>query len=167
MTNKKEKRRWISRRNNDDETDEEKKEDKIEEELNTDWTQVKLTASLQLTAGCYSKHTRVYLEWQTIASICRPAPFHSFSLRCKTQQVLNQSQLQGIWIHAKMKMKWYCLHEVSNQELLPELLHVNFSMIVGKIFGLCLFCTVVQLANFSMDHVIDALAADHTHADNK
>ena len=33
-------------------------------------------------------------------------------------------------------------------------------MIVGKIFGLCLFCTVVQLANFSMDHVIDALAAD-------
>ena len=41
-----------------------------------------------------------------------------------------------------------------------ELLHVNFSLIVGKIFGPCLFCTVVQLANFSMDHVIDALAAN-------
>ena len=51
MTNKKWKRRLISKRNNDDETDEEKKEDKIEEELNTDWTRDKLTASLQLTAG--------------------------------------------------------------------------------------------------------------------
>ena len=42
----------------------------------------------------------------------------------------------------------------------PELVHVNFSMIVGKIFGPCLFCTVVQPAHFVMDHVIDALAAD-------
>ena len=42
----------------------------------------------------------------------------------------------------------------------PELVHVNFSMIVGKIFWPCLFCTVVQLANLSMDHVIDALAAN-------
>ena len=33
-------------------------------------------------------------------------------------------------------------------------------MIIGKIFGPCLFCAVVQLANFSMDHVIDALAAN-------
>ena len=42
----------------------------------------------------------------------------------------------------------------------PELLHVNFSAIGGKIFGPCLFCAVVQLANLSMDHVIDALAAN-------
>ena len=42
----------------------------------------------------------------------------------------------------------------------PELPHVNFSVIGGKIFGPCLFCPVVQLANFSMDHVIDALAAN-------
>ena len=42
----------------------------------------------------------------------------------------------------------------------PELLHVNFSVIGGKIFGPCLFCAVVQLANFSMDNVIDALAAN-------
>ena len=42
----------------------------------------------------------------------------------------------------------------------PELLLVNFCMIVGKISGPCLFCPVVQLANFSMDHVIDALAAN-------
>ena len=42
----------------------------------------------------------------------------------------------------------------------PELVHVHFSMIVGKIFGPCLFCTVVQLAHFAMDHVIDALAAN-------
>ena len=42
----------------------------------------------------------------------------------------------------------------------PELLHVNFSVIGDKIFGPCLFCAVVQLANLSMDHVIDALAAD-------
>ena len=42
----------------------------------------------------------------------------------------------------------------------PELVHVNFSMIVSKILGLCLLCSVVQLANFSMDHVIDALAAN-------
>ena len=33
-------------------------------------------------------------------------------------------------------------------------------MIVGKIFGLRFFCAVFQLANFSTDHVIDALAAD-------
>ena len=42
----------------------------------------------------------------------------------------------------------------------PELLHVNFSVIGGKIFGPCLFCAVVQLANLSMDNVIDALAAN-------
>ena len=42
----------------------------------------------------------------------------------------------------------------------PELVHVNFSIIVGKSFGVTLFCAVVQLANFFMDHVIDALAAD-------
>ena len=42
----------------------------------------------------------------------------------------------------------------------PELLHVNFSVIGGKIFGPCLFCAVVQLANLSMNHVIDALAAN-------
>ena len=42
----------------------------------------------------------------------------------------------------------------------PELVHINFSMIVDKIFGSCLFCTVVQLAHFAKDHVIDALAAD-------
>ena len=42
----------------------------------------------------------------------------------------------------------------------PELLHVNVSKIGGKIFGSCLFCTVVQLGNLSMDHVIDALAAN-------
>ena len=42
----------------------------------------------------------------------------------------------------------------------PELVHVNFSMIVGKIFGPCLFCTLVQLAHFAMDDVIDALAAN-------
>ena len=44
--------------------------------------------------------------------------------------------------------------------LFPELVHVNFNIIVGKSFGPCLFCTVVQFLNFSMDHVIDALAAD-------
>ena len=42
----------------------------------------------------------------------------------------------------------------------PELLHVNFSVINGKSFWPCLFCAVVQLANLSMDHVIDALAAN-------
>ena len=42
----------------------------------------------------------------------------------------------------------------------PELSHVNFSVIGGKIFGPCLFCAVVQPANLSMDHVIDALAAN-------
>ena len=42
----------------------------------------------------------------------------------------------------------------------PELPHVNVSVIGGKIFGPCLFCAVVQLANLSMDHVIDALAAN-------
>ena len=42
----------------------------------------------------------------------------------------------------------------------PELPHVNFSVIGGKIFGPCLFCAVVQLANLSMNHVIDALAAN-------
>ena len=42
----------------------------------------------------------------------------------------------------------------------PELPHVNFSVIGGKSFGPCLFCAVVQLANLSMDHVIDALAAN-------
>ena len=42
----------------------------------------------------------------------------------------------------------------------PELLHVNFSVIGGKIFGPCLFCTVVQLAKLYIDHVIDALAAN-------
>ena len=39
-----------------------KKEDKIEEELNTDWTRDKLTASLQLTTGRHvtvSIYTRV------------------------------------------------------------------------------------------------------------
>ena len=41
-----------------------------------------------------------------------------------------------------------------------ELVHVNFSIIVGKILELCLFCTVVQLANFSTNNVIDTLAAD-------
>ena len=42
----------------------------------------------------------------------------------------------------------------------PELLHVNFSVIGGKIFGPCLFCGVAPLANLSMDNVIDALAAN-------
>ena len=42
----------------------------------------------------------------------------------------------------------------------PELLHVNFSVIGGKIFGPCLFCAVVQLAKLPMDNVIDALAAN-------
>ena len=42
----------------------------------------------------------------------------------------------------------------------PELLHVNFSVIGGKSFWPCLFCAVVQLANLSMDNVIDALAAN-------
>ena len=42
----------------------------------------------------------------------------------------------------------------------PELLHVNFRVIGGKSFGLCLFCAVVQIANLSMNNVIDALAAN-------
>ena len=42
----------------------------------------------------------------------------------------------------------------------PELLHVNFSVIGGKIFGPYLSSAVVQLANLSMDNVIDALAAN-------
>ena len=42
----------------------------------------------------------------------------------------------------------------------PELLHENLSVINGKSFWPCLFCAVVQLANLSMDHVIDALAAN-------
>ena len=42
----------------------------------------------------------------------------------------------------------------------PELVHVNFSIIFGKSCWPCLFCAVVQLATFSLDHVIDALAAD-------
>ena len=42
----------------------------------------------------------------------------------------------------------------------PELVHVNFSIIFGKSFGPCLFCAVVQLATFSLDHLIYALAAD-------
>ena len=40
----------------------------------------------------------------------------------------------------------------------PELLHVNFSVIGGKIFGPCFFCAVVQVETFSLDHVIYALA---------
>ena len=42
----------------------------------------------------------------------------------------------------------------------PELLHVNFSVNLGKSILPCLFCAVVQLAKLSMDNVIDALAAN-------
>ena len=52
------------------------------------------------------------------------------------------------------------LNKFASPTSFPELLHVNFSVIVGKSFWPCLFCAVVQLANFSLDHVINALAAN-------